>query len=111
MNRSDDLVRAAARWKARGRVWHASRRMKIAATGITSGVGRRLCEIARERGDEVVGIARDPSKLDARALARIGVRVVGGDVCDATALTRILRSASALPSERVNATIAPFVAA
>ena len=40
--------------------------MKIAATGITSGVGRRLCEIAREAGHEVAGIVRDPERLDAR---------------------------------------------
>lgn len=67
--------------------------MKIAATGITSGVGRRLCEMARERGFEVTGLVRDPSKLDARALGRLGVRVVGGDVGDGAALEEIARGA------------------
>ncbi|MDI1446719.1 NAD-dependent epimerase/dehydratase family protein [Polyangium sp. 6x1] len=67
--------------------------MKIAATGVTSGVGRRLCEIAREAGHEVAGLVRDPERLDARALSRIGVRVVGGDVADRRALADVLRGA------------------
>lgn len=67
--------------------------MKIAATGITSGVGRRLCELAREAGHEIAGIARDPTRLDARALSRIGVRVVGGDVADRRALVDVMRGA------------------
>jgi len=70
--------------------------MKIAATGITSGVGRRLCEIALEAGHEVTGLARDPSKLDARALARLGVRVVPGDLMDGAALGELMRGADVL---------------
>ncbi|MDI3290338.1 NAD-dependent epimerase/dehydratase family protein [Polyangium sp. 15x6] len=67
--------------------------MKIAATGVTSGVGRRLCEIAREAGHEVTGLVRDPERLDARALSRIGVRIVGGDIADRPALADVLRGA------------------
>jgi len=67
--------------------------MKIAATGITSGLGRRLCEVARERGFEVTGLVRDPSRLDARALVRLGVRVVQGDMGDGKALEEIARGA------------------
>jgi nucleoside-diphosphate-sugar epimerase len=70
--------------------------MKIAATGITSSVGRRLCEIARERGDEVTGLVRDPTRLDARSLERLGVRIVAGDVCDARALVEVARGADVL---------------
>jgi len=70
--------------------------MRVAATGITSGVGRRLCEIARERGDEVVGLAREPDRLDARSLAKLGVRVVGGDVCDRAALAEMAKGADVL---------------
>lgn len=70
--------------------------MKIAATGITSGVGRRLCEIARARGDLVTGLVRDPSKLDARALEKLGVTVVGGDVRDERALAEVARGADVL---------------
>ncbi len=67
--------------------------MKIAATGITSSVGRRLCEIARARGDEVTGLVRDPTRLDAKSLERLGVRIVAGDVCDARALADVARGA------------------
>lgn len=70
--------------------------MKIAATGITSSVGRRLCEIARERGDEITGLVRDPNRLDARSLERLGVRIVAGDVCDARAVAEVARGADVL---------------
>ena len=67
--------------------------MRIAATGITSSVGRRLCEMARERGDEVTGLVRDPNRLDAKGLERLGVRIVAGDVGDAEALADVARGA------------------
>jgi nucleoside-diphosphate-sugar epimerase len=70
--------------------------MKIAATGITSGVGRRLAEVFRERGGEVTGLVRDPSRLDARSLARMGVRVVPGDLGDRAALASVMRGADVL---------------
>jgi len=70
--------------------------MKIAATGVTGSVGRRLCEIARERGDEVVGLVRDPIRLDAKSLQRLGVRIVAGDVCDARAVAELARGADVL---------------
>jgi nucleoside-diphosphate-sugar epimerase len=67
--------------------------MKIAATGVTSSVGRRLCELARERGHEVTGLVRDPSRLDARSLERLGVRIVPGDLDNAAALVEMARGA------------------
>jgi nucleoside-diphosphate-sugar epimerase len=70
--------------------------MKIAATGVTSSVGRRLCEIARERGHDVAGLVRDPTRLDARSLERLGVRIVQGDLSDASALVDVARGADVL---------------
>jgi len=67
--------------------------MKIAATGVTSSVGRRLCEIARERGHEVTGLVRDPNRLDAKSIERLGVRIIAGDVGDASALADVARGA------------------
>lgn len=57
--------------------------MRLAVTGITSGVGMRLAEIALEAGHEVRGLVRDPERADVRKLARLGVRPVHGDL-DAT---------------------------
>lgn len=70
--------------------------MKIGATGVTSSVGRRLCEIARERGHEVTGLVRDPNRLDAKSLERLGVRIVAGDVGDTSALADVARGADVL---------------
>lgn len=70
--------------------------MKIAVTGVTSGVGRRLAEIARQRGDEVRGLVRDPERLDARALGRLGVTLVPGQLSDKTALAELAKGADVL---------------
>lgn len=70
--------------------------MKIAATGVTSSVGRRFCEMARERGYEITGLVREPSRLDAKALERLGVRLVQGDLNDAGALAEVTRGADVL---------------
>ena len=63
--------------------------MKIAATGITSGVGRRLAEIAIERGDQIRGLARNPQREDALALAELGVDIVRGDLMNRAALAEL----------------------
>lgn len=70
--------------------------MKIALTGITSGVGLRLAEIARGRGDHVTGLVRNPSRADARGLAALGVRLVRGDLDDRAALGEIASGADVL---------------
>jgi nucleoside-diphosphate-sugar epimerase len=49
--------------------------------------------MARERGDEVTGLVRDPNRLDAKGLERLGVRIVAGDVGDAGALADVARGA------------------
>lgn len=69
--------------------------MKLALTGVTSGVGLRLAEIARERGDDVAGLVRDPGRDDARRLASLGVRIVRGDLEDEAALRELARGADA----------------
>ena len=56
--------------------------MHIAVTGITSGVGLRLAEMALERGHRVAGLVRDPARGDARRLGEQGVRLVHGDLDD-----------------------------
>jgi 2-alkyl-3-oxoalkanoate reductase len=54
--------------------------MRLAVTGVTSGVGMRLAEIALEAGHEVRGLVRDPDRADARRLASLGVTLVHGDL-------------------------------
>lgn len=58
--------------------------MRLAITGITSGVGVRLAEKALARGDSVVGLVRSPSREDARALASKGA------IYDASKAVRVL---------------------
>ncbi len=67
--------------------------MRAAVTGATSGVGMRLCEVLRARGDEVVGLVRDPARADARRLAEVGVTLVPGDLADEGALERLVAGA------------------
>lgn len=69
--------------------------MRLAITGITSGVGLRLAEIAIARGDSVTGLVRSPAREDARALAAKGVRLIPGDLDDAAALADLARGADA----------------
>jgi nucleoside-diphosphate-sugar epimerase len=70
--------------------------MRIAVTGITSGVGRRLAELALARGHVVTGLVRDPGRDDARALAALGARLVHGDLDATAALDELCRGAEAL---------------
>lgn len=67
--------------------------MRLALTGITSGVGMRLAEVARERGDTIAGLVRDPQRQDAQRLAGAGVRLVRGDLDDRAALDDLCRDA------------------
>jgi nucleoside-diphosphate-sugar epimerase len=69
--------------------------MKIAVTGITSGIGMRLADVALERGDSISALVRDPSRDDAARLAARGVRLVRGDLDDTAALREVARSADA----------------
>lgn len=69
--------------------------MKWAITGATSGVGMRFCEVAREAGEEVAGLVRDPARADAKRLESIGVRLVRGDLDDVAALREVARGADA----------------
>jgi nucleoside-diphosphate-sugar epimerase len=69
--------------------------MRLAITGITSGVGIRLAEIAIARGDVVTGLVRSPAREDARALAARGARLIPGDLDDAAALADVARGADA----------------
>src|SRR5262245_54183983 len=67
--------------------------MKLAVTGLTSGVGVRLAEVALERGHRVVGLVRDPARADARALEQKGVALVRGDLDDRGALEKAAHGA------------------
>lgn len=58
----------------------------VLITGATGFIGGRLAEIACERGDEVVALIRDWSR--AARLARLPVRMIGGDLLDADAVNR-----------------------
>ncbi|HZO12558.1 MAG TPA: NAD-dependent epimerase/dehydratase family protein [Polyangiaceae bacterium] len=68
----------------------------IALTGITSGVGRRLAEVAIERGHQVRGLVRDVGRDDARALETLGVQLIPGDVNDQAALERLCSGVDAV---------------
>jgi nucleoside-diphosphate-sugar epimerase len=69
--------------------------MKLAVTGITSGVGMRLVEMALAGGHEVAGLVRDPGRADARRLAGLGARLVHGDLDTTAALADLCRGAGA----------------
>src|SRR5580700_7904557 len=69
--------------------------MRLAVTGITGGVGLRLCEMALAGGHAVAGLCRDPSSKAARGLAGKGVRLVTGDLDNSRALLDLARSADA----------------
>jgi nucleoside-diphosphate-sugar epimerase len=69
--------------------------MRLAITGVTSGVGMRLAEMALAEGHAVAGLVRDPARADARRLADQGVRLVHGDLDAAAALEDLGRGADA----------------
>jgi nucleoside-diphosphate-sugar epimerase len=70
--------------------------MRLAVTGITSGVGMRLAEMALERGHSVAGLVRDPAREDARRLGARGVRLVHGDLDTGAALADLCRDVDAV---------------
>jgi len=52
--------------------------------------------MARERGHDVAGLVRDPARLDAKSLERLGVRLVPGDLNNESALAELARGADVL---------------
>ncbi len=68
----------------------------LAVTGITSGVGMRLAEVALERGHALRALVRDRSRADARALEARGVVLVEGDLESPGALATLAEGASAV---------------
>jgi len=54
----------------------------VLVTGATGLIGSNACVQLLERGDRVRTIARKPDAADARALAKIGVEVLPGDILD-----------------------------
>lgn len=58
--------------------------MKVFLTGGTGFIGGEVARQLRERGDEVVGLARSPEK--AEALSALGCEIVEGDLGDEAAL-------------------------
>jgi 2-alkyl-3-oxoalkanoate reductase len=70
--------------------------MRLAITGITSGVGMRLAEVALARGHAVAGLVRDPARADARRIGASGARLVHGDLDAQGALGELCRDADAL---------------
>lgn len=63
----------------------------LAVFGATGGVGRHLVAQALEAGLAVTALARDPSRVEARA----GLRVVPGSATDPAAVARALSGADA----------------
>ena len=58
--------------------------MKVFLTGGTGFIGGEVARQLRERGDEVVGLARSPEK--AEALSALGCEIVQGDLGDEAAI-------------------------
>lgn len=69
--------------------------MKIAVTGVTSGVGRRFAEMALAQGHDVRGLVRQPDRDDAKALREIGVDTVRGDILAADTVRDLCAGADA----------------
>jgi len=67
--------------------------LKLALTGLTSGIGARLAEIALERGDQVVGLVRNPDGDVPRRLEAKGAKLVRGDLDNHEALRELGRGA------------------
>src|ERR1700704_3236802 len=69
--------------------------MKIVLFGATGNIGQRIAKEALSRGHEVVGVVRDPEKVqppDAR------VTLVKGDATDAASVAKVARGADAIVS-------------
>ena len=69
--------------------------MKIVLFGATGNIGQRIAKEALSRGHEVVGVVRDPEKVqppDAR------VTLVKGDATDAASVARVAPGADAIVS-------------
>jgi putative NADH-flavin reductase len=66
--------------------------MKIALIGATGNVGQRVTAEAVSRGHEVVAIARDVSKLEAKP----GVTPVQADLTDKAAIGKAIAGADAV---------------
>ena len=59
--------------------------MKVFVTGATGFIGGHLARKLRERGDEVLALARNPER--ARHLAELGCKIVRGDLLDVGAIS------------------------
>jgi nucleoside-diphosphate-sugar epimerase len=67
--------------------------MRIFFTGGTGFIGGHVARKLRERGDDVVALARNPQK--AQALADLGCEIVAGDLTDTDAIRAGLEGADA----------------
>src|SRR4051812_36485955 len=68
--------------------------MRVLVTGATGLVGANTCQVARERGAEVRGLIRDAGA--AKALERLGIEVVVGDVTDPTTIDAAMKGVEAV---------------
>jgi uncharacterized protein YbjT (DUF2867 family) len=66
--------------------------MRVAVTGGTGFIGSRVVRMLRERGDDVVCLARDPSKASTR---EPGGAARQGDILDRESLQRAFAVATA----------------
>jgi dihydroflavonol-4-reductase len=68
--------------------------VRVFLTGGTGFIGGHVARKLRERGDEVIALARSPD--GARELAKLGCELVEGDLSDAAALRRGVKGADAV---------------
>ncbi len=67
--------------------------MRLSVTGITSGIGMPLAEAALAAGHEITGLVRNPQRADAQRLAKLGARLVPGDLDNKSALAELCKGA------------------
>jgi putative NADH-flavin reductase len=69
--------------------------VKIVLFGATGNVGRRITREALDRGHEVIGVVRDPDKVESPYPK---VTLVQGDATDAESVARVAKGADAIVS-------------
>jgi putative NADH-flavin reductase len=69
--------------------------MKIVLFGATGNIGRRIATEALDRGHDIVGVVREPDKVQAPDPR---VRLVQGDATDAASVAGVVRGADAVVS-------------
>ncbi len=69
---------------------------KVLVTGATGFLGQHVVAQLREQGREVVALVRNPDAVEARRLAKLGPKLVRGDVLDGASVEAAAQGCAAL---------------